>query len=84
MATTKTFCQTGSISGKMVHSDMQPVVGATVVLKFESVSYKYAITDDNGYYEIKDIAYGNHTLEISSLNIEKETVKIEHKKNKPF
>lgn len=80
MATTKTFCQTGSISGKMVHSDMQPVVGATVVLKFESVSYKYAITDDNGYYEIKDIAYGNHTLEISSLNIEKETVKIEHKK----
>lgn len=73
------FCQTGTIAGNIKTSNTEPLMGATIVLKPTLNSSKYAITDENGFFSITDVPYGDYTIEISSIEIRKESISIEHK-----
>lgn len=65
--------QDGKITGTVSFEDGKPVVGALVFLKGHQ---KQAITNESGYYVINNVAYGNYTLEISSVDSEKHTAKV--------
>ncbi|MDQ8003639.1 MAG: TonB-dependent receptor plug domain-containing protein [Pedobacter sp.] len=58
--------QTGSISGKIVMDNKEPVIGAVVNIK--SIN-KQALTDEKGGYSFKNIPYGSYTLEVGSMEI---------------
>lgn len=58
------FAQYGSVKGKVVDEKSAPVSYATVVLKGTSYG---ANTDDDGMYEIRNVAPGSYTLEISYI-----------------
>ncbi|UZR99638.1 TonB-dependent receptor [Chondrinema litorale] len=64
------FSQTGKISGKLTFDDGTPIVYATVHIP---AIKKHALTSEDGVYEIASIPYGNHQLEISSVEIQKTT-----------
>lgn len=64
--TSVAFAQSGNISGKVTMENAVPVVGAVVNIKSLN---KQTLTDDKGNYSIKNIPYGNYTLEIGSMEI---------------
>ena len=51
---------TGVIKGKIIDIDSQlPLSGANIVVKSTSIG---GVSDDEGYFSIKDIPYGNYTI----------------------
>ncbi|MDE3124744.1 MAG: TonB-dependent receptor [Bacteroidota bacterium] len=62
----------GVISGKIVTSDNEPAEGVTVHLKNEHRN-RTAITDENGYFELRGIPKG--TYEIAIIFIGHETIR---------
>ena len=51
---------TGVIKGKIIDIDNQlPLSGANIVIKSTSIG---GVSDDKGYFSIKDIPYGNYTI----------------------
>jgi len=64
--TSVAFAQSGNISGKVTMENAAPVVGAIVNIKSLN---KQTLTDDKGNYALKNIPYGNYTLEIGSMEI---------------
>lgn len=68
------YSQTGNLSGKLTFEDGQPVTFATIYI--QSVK-KHGLSDESGNYAIKDIPYGKHRVQISSLEIELNEFEIE-------
>ncbi len=64
------WAQTGTIQGIIIDKDAQfPLLGATV--KLVNSSYpKGAITDTDGFFQIKDVPLGRQTLKISFVGFE--------------
>ncbi|MDH7606081.1 MAG: carboxypeptidase-like regulatory domain-containing protein, partial [Melioribacter sp.] len=67
------YAQSGSIKGRVINENAQPVIGANVVI--EGTFYGDA-ADDNGFFEIKNVPYGNYVLIISAIGYEKRNIKI--------
>lgn len=65
--------QTKSIKGKVINENAQPIVGANVVI--EGTFYGDAC-DENGFFEIKNIPFGNYILNISAIGYEKRKIKV--------
>ena len=68
------FSQTGNLSGQLKFEDGKPVMFATVYI--ESVN-KHGLTDENGNYTIQNIPFGKHSVQISSIEIEKKEIDVE-------
>ncbi len=68
--------QTGNISGKITMENKEPVVGAVVMIKALN---KQTLSDEKGHYELKNIPYGSHVLEIGSMEIhpKKQTITVD-------
>lgn len=68
------YAQSGHVSGKLTFEDGQPVTYATVFIP--SVK-KYGLSDESGNYSIKDVPFGKHLVQVSSLEIEQNEFEIE-------
>nr|WKN39482.1 TonB-dependent receptor [Tunicatimonas sp. TK19036] len=73
LSTNFCFSQTGKISGKLTFADGAPVTFATV---FIPAIKKHALTSESGWYEIANVPYGTHQLEVSSIEINKKTFNV--------
>jgi len=73
---TTTYAQQnkGSISGKVVTSDNNAASYINVIVQPTKMG---AITDADGTYSIKNIPYGNYTLEFSLIGMQTKTIEIE-------
>jgi len=67
----------GSISGEIKTSDGLPAVFVTVYLKENN---KATVTDDKGYFSIKNLKHGTYTLEISMIGLKPQNRIIDVKK----
>lgn len=67
------YAQTGVLTGYVFDQTRQPLIGANVII---SGSATGAATDENGFFEIKNVEYGSYKLEISSVGYQKKTVDI--------
>ncbi|WP_026999388.1 TonB-dependent receptor [Eisenibacter elegans] len=63
------FGQSAKISGRLSFEDGSPVAYATVIVH---PIKKYALSDGEGRYEIKEVPYGYYEVEVSSLEIQKQ------------
>jgi len=64
------FDDTGVIKGKIIDIDNQlPLTGANIVVKSTSIG---GVSDDEGYFSIKDIPYGNYTIILSYIGYKTE------------
>lgn len=70
------FSQAGKISGTLTFEDGTPVTYATVFIP--SIK-KHSLSSENGWYELANVPYGTHQLEISSIEIKKRafTIKVD-------
>lgn len=62
------FAQTGKVSGTLKFNDGAPVAYATV---FIQTIKKHALSDERGRYELTDIPFGPHQVNVSSIEIQK-------------
>lgn len=69
----QSWAQTGSISGKITFADKEPAIGAAVTVKG---TQKYSTTDAEGRFEIKDVKYGELTLEVTSAEVQTKTLTV--------
>lgn len=72
------WSQTGTITGNVTLGDNEQAIGATVTAKG---TQKYATVNEKGNFEIKDLAYGDYVLEVSSIEAQTKTLAV--KVNKP-
>lgn len=70
--------QTGTITGSVAFGDNEWATGATVVVKG---TQKYAVINDNATFEIKEVAYGDVILEVTSPEAQTKTLTV--KLNRP-
>lgn len=71
--------QTGSIGGRILTKDNRPEENVIVVL---SPSDKTTMSDENGYFEFRNIPYGQYTISVKSLGVTAQPVSIELQANK--
>ena len=55
------FAGSGNLKGRITEGKGKPLSGVTIIVLEDSLS---AITDKNGYYEIKNISAGSHNVKI--------------------
>lgn len=68
---TTSWCQTGSLKGRIINSDEESVIGANVILIKDSIPSNYgATTDLDGSFSIANIAVGTYTLQTSYVGFE--------------
>ncbi|HVT84482.1 MAG TPA: TonB-dependent siderophore receptor [Chitinophagaceae bacterium] len=67
----------GSISGQIKTTDGLPAAFVTVVIKENG---KSALTDENGFFEIKNLKQGVYTLEVSMVGLKSQQKIVEIKK----
>ncbi|HVZ96933.1 MAG TPA: carboxypeptidase-like regulatory domain-containing protein, partial [Chitinophagaceae bacterium] len=67
----------GSISGQIKTTDGLPAAFVTVVIKENG---KSALTDENGFFEIKNLKQGVYTLEVSMAGLKSQQKIVEIKK----
>lgn len=60
--------QSASIKGRVISQNLQPVIGANVIIVETGQG---DASDENGYFEIENVAFGTYTLEVSSIGYEK-------------
>lgn len=60
--------QSASIKGRVISENLQPVIGANIIIVETGQG---DASDENGYFEIENVAYGSYTLEVSSIGYEK-------------
>jgi len=72
--------QIGTISGKITMENKEAVVGAVVFIKALN---KQTLSDEKGQYELSNIPYGNHVLEIGSMEIfsKRQTITVDKSAN---
>ena len=66
--TRNTSAQTYSISGIVVDSKSNPIIGVNVIVLNTNLG---AATDENGNYEITNLSPGTYTIEFSAIGYEK-------------
>lgn len=67
------WSQNGNIKGKVTFGNSESAFGASVMI---AGTQKFTLVDNNGQFELKNIAYGNYTLEITSLEAKTKTVNV--------
>ncbi|WP_291285708.1 TonB-dependent receptor [Flavobacterium sp.] len=67
------WSQNGNIKGKVTFGNAESAFGASVTI---AGTQKFAIVGNDGQFEIKNVAYGNYTLEITSLEAKTKTIKV--------
>lgn len=67
------YSQQGIVSGILTYEDGKPVSDATVAVSGTQLG---SLSDEDGYYEITNVPYGEYTLIISSIEIEPAEIKI--------
>ncbi|WP_432710709.1 TonB-dependent receptor [Pedobacter sp.] len=65
--------QTGNLSGKVINHHGKAVEGATVQIKSLN---KVVPTNENGFYSIRDLSFGEYLLEVRSMDAKPYAVKI--------
>lgn len=83
LITNLALSQTGTISGKILLGNNEPLPGANILLKGKDIE-RSAVSGMNGEYSIANIPYGHYQLEVSSLESEKKNHKIHHNSAKHF
>ena len=73
LTTLTAIAQTGALSGIVTTASGQPVVGASVSL---SPGNYVTMTDEDGRYAIRNLAFGTYQLTVTSLEIERITVPV--------
>src|ERR1700744_1040899 len=58
------MAQTGTITGRIIDDENQPLPGATVSLKGTQTA---AASDANGYFKLANVPAGQHTLEVTFI-----------------
>ncbi|HEX6914093.1 MAG TPA: TonB-dependent receptor [Chitinophagaceae bacterium] len=71
---------TGIVTGQVKTNDGQPAANVTVFLKELN---RAAITDDNGYFAIRNLKEGVYTVEISMIGLKTQQRTVEVKKDQP-
>ncbi|OJY95645.1 MAG: hypothetical protein BGP13_12475 [Sphingobacteriales bacterium 40-81] len=66
--------QSGVIEGRILNADRQPEENVIVVL---IPSEKQTMSDDNGYFEFRNIPYGQYTISVKSLGVNAQPVSVE-------
>jgi len=69
---------TGSVKGKISTADGKPADYVSIVIKGTA---KGAVSDKDGYYEIRNVKPGSYTLEVSITGLKTQSVKVEIKGN---
>ncbi len=59
--------QTGSLSGRILSIENEPIEGATITIKGLN---KATISDEKGFYQFNSIPFGAYTIEVSSIEID--------------
>ncbi|GIQ61320.1 TonB-dependent receptor [Flavobacterium collinsii] len=67
------WSQNGNIKGKVTFGNAESAFGASVTI---AGTQKFALVGNDGQFEIKNVAYGNYTLEITSLEAKTKTIKV--------
>lgn len=67
------YAQTSVIKGKVTSDGVAPVSFATVQISNTSIA---AMTNEQGFYELKNVPFGHHQVTVSSLEINKNVHKI--------
>lgn len=63
--------QTGSIEGRLVNSDYEAVLGATVSLWVNDSLTNYgAVSDYDGYFKLQEVPFGSYSLRTSYVGFE--------------
>ncbi|AFM06130.1 outer membrane receptor for monomeric catechols [Bernardetia litoralis DSM 6794] len=72
---TTTFAQqkTGNISGKVLTLDKSPAPYINVIIKSINTG---TVTNNEGLYSIKNIPYGDYTIEFSLIGMESKTIEV--------
>lgn len=73
MLSVSSWSQNGKITGKVTFTNNETALGASIQV---SGTQKFAVVDNDGQFEIKGLAYGNYTLEISSMEAKAKSVKV--------
>lgn len=63
--------QTGSVKGKVSSGDGSPLAYAHITLKEKNL---VSLTDDRGYFELKNVPAGNWVVQISSVGFETQEI----------
>ncbi|MBK0370809.1 TonB-dependent receptor [Flavobacterium agrisoli] len=69
--------QSGNVSGKILLGNSQPLPGANILIKGNTIQ-RSAISGNNGDYFIENLPYGHYDMEISSLESETKKHHIHH------
>lgn len=75
--TAQVFAQsihTGVIEGRILNADHQPEENVIVILY---PSEKQTMSDDNGYFQFRNIGYGQYTISVKSLGVTADSVDID-------
>jgi hypothetical protein len=72
LSATTSYAQSLTLSGKVMDAANQPVPFADVVLLMpqDSAVYKGILTNEEGHYEIKDVASGDYIIKFSFIGFE--------------
>jgi len=66
--------QVGVIEGRILNADQRPEENVVVVLV---PSGKQTMSDDNGYFQFRNVPYGQYTVSVTSLGVTASPVSIE-------
>lgn len=66
--------QAGVIGGRVLSADNQPQENVILVL---SPTERQTMSDDNGYFEFRNIPYGDYTVSVKSLGVTAPSVSVE-------
>ena len=67
----------GKVSGKILLGSAQPLPGANILLHGNDIQ-RTAVTGIDGEYLIENVPFGHYEIELSSLESEQKTQKINH------
>lgn len=75
---TTTFAQTFTISGQVIDTKQQPLIGATVVVfpVADSTQKKGTVTDYDGNFSLENLENGNYQLRISYISYKTHTLNL--------
>ncbi len=65
----QSFCQSYELSGTVIDSTEGPLIAATIVLleSTDSTMVAFSLTNDKGFFELKNIEAGNYNLQITYI-----------------
>lgn len=67
------FAQSASVKGKVVNEDGQAMSSVNITVVQSNFTSK---TDDNGYFEIKNVPVGNYTIKAKLVGYKQETAQV--------